>query len=129
MMDIKLEVMSWDKDLKLLEDNGWDVECESPFEIRAEDGSFASGNAAYAILASLKEEADIITATKMDIERVTMALSGRIVKGNIEDDFDSLAQAISEQVEVDVDICKEIMKQDLITVIAECFKQFKKDDK
>ena len=26
----------------LLKENGWEVECESPFEIRHEDGSFAS---------------------------------------------------------------------------------------
>ena len=119
---------TWEDDMKLLEENGWEVECESPFEIRSKDGGFASENAAYMILASLKEEAKIVTATKMDIEAVTMALSGRIMRGDIEDDFDSLALAIAEQVEVDVDICKEIMQQDLITVIAECFKQSREND-
>ena len=41
---------------KLLEENGWEVECESPFEIRTEDGSFASGEAADIVLDYLKEE-------------------------------------------------------------------------
>lgn len=49
--------MSWDDDMKLLEDNGWVVECESPFEIRSEDGcSFAKGQAAYSVLGDLKYE-------------------------------------------------------------------------
>lgn len=34
------------KQQKLLERNGWTVECESPFEIRHKDGSFAKGQAA-----------------------------------------------------------------------------------
>lgn len=33
----------------LMEKNGWCIECESPFEIRHEDGSFASGYAAKII--------------------------------------------------------------------------------
>ena len=49
--------MRFDTDIEFLEKNGWDVECESPFEIRSEDGySFASGNAAYMILSILREE-------------------------------------------------------------------------
>jgi len=49
---------SWDEDIKLLEDNGWEVECHSPFEIRTKDGSFASGEAAYIVLGNLKYERD-----------------------------------------------------------------------
>jgi len=46
-------------DIKLLEDNGWEVECHSPFEIRYEDGgAFASGCAADIILWDLKHERD-----------------------------------------------------------------------
>lgn len=41
--------------IELLEANGWTVECESPFEIRHEDGSFASGYAASGILKILEE--------------------------------------------------------------------------
>ena len=40
----------------LLEKNGWVVECESPFQIRHENGSFASGLAVELILKSLKEK-------------------------------------------------------------------------
>lgn len=40
-----------EKDLQLLTDNGWTVECVSPFEIRnKEDGSFATGSAAWIVL-------------------------------------------------------------------------------
>lgn len=42
-----------ENDLKLLEEAGWTVECESPLEIWSED-SFAFGASAEAILASLQ---------------------------------------------------------------------------
>jgi len=43
-------------DEKLLEDNGWIVECESPFEIRHKDGgAFASGFAAKILLDYVRE--------------------------------------------------------------------------
>jgi hypothetical protein len=38
----------------LLEENGWEIECTSPFEIRANNGSFASGEAAWIVLWSLR---------------------------------------------------------------------------
>jgi len=42
----------------LLEANGWNVECESPFEIRHnESGSFATGLAAKIVVADLEQEA------------------------------------------------------------------------
>lgn len=51
--------MSWKEDLDLLEKNGWEVECESPFEIRHSDSeSFATNDAAMLILNSLKTEGD-----------------------------------------------------------------------
>ena len=43
-------------DEKLLESNGWTVECQSPFEIRHEDGSFATGQAADIVLSSIRSE-------------------------------------------------------------------------
>lgn len=46
-----------DNDRELLEKDGWTIECESPFEIRHEDGSFGSGQAAQCVLASLQYEA------------------------------------------------------------------------
>jgi hypothetical protein len=45
-----------DSDIKILENNGWIVECESPFEISQENGSFASNNAAKLILETLRRE-------------------------------------------------------------------------
>lgn len=41
-------------DLALLQESGWTVECESPFEIRHDDGSFATENAAKAVVFSLR---------------------------------------------------------------------------
>ena len=41
---------------EILEDNGWIIECESPFEIRHEDGS--TGQAANIVLYFLKPEED-----------------------------------------------------------------------
>jgi len=43
-------------DTKLLEDNGWTVECESPLEIRHVDGSFASQLAAQYALPAILED-------------------------------------------------------------------------
>ena len=45
-----------EKDLELLENAGWTVECESPFEISTKDGSFASGEGAHIVLAYLRQE-------------------------------------------------------------------------
>jgi len=42
-------------DEELLEKWGWSLECESPLEIRYEDGSFASGYAARIVINHLKE--------------------------------------------------------------------------
>ena len=44
------------KDKKILAENGWTVECENPFEIRHEDGSFATGSAAKMVLECLTED-------------------------------------------------------------------------
>lgn len=48
------------EDIQMLEDDGWVVECESPFELRHSDGSFATGQAAYIVLNSLKDKCDVI---------------------------------------------------------------------
>jgi len=54
--------MGWEErqaeDFALLEANGWEVECHSPFEIRTKDGSFASGEAANMVLDCLKYDRD-----------------------------------------------------------------------
>ena len=44
-----------DEQKKLLAENGWTVECESPLEIRHEDGSFATSNAAEMVFLWLLE--------------------------------------------------------------------------
>jgi len=54
-------------DEKLLEAAGWEVECESPFEIRTEDGSFATNEAAQIVLWSLRDEYN-----KEDIRNIIM---------------------------------------------------------
>lgn len=41
---------------EILNKNGWTVECSSPFEIRHDDGSFATGQAANLIFRSIVEE-------------------------------------------------------------------------
>ena len=48
-------------DEEMLALDGWEIECHSPFEIRHEDGSFATGQAADIVLSSLKEELKIFT--------------------------------------------------------------------
>ena len=45
-----------DEDFALLNEDGWEVECESPLEIRHADGSFASGYAANVVVSDLKSE-------------------------------------------------------------------------
>lgn len=46
-----------EEDIKLLEENGWIVVCESPFEIENESGdAMASGEAAELILQHLKNK-------------------------------------------------------------------------
>ncbi len=42
---------------QMLADAGWEVECQSPLELRHPDGSFASGQAAQCVIASLRDEA------------------------------------------------------------------------
>lgn len=42
-------------DKELLEKHGWIVECQSPFEIRHSDGSFATGQAAEYLVMALRE--------------------------------------------------------------------------
>jgi len=43
---------------EILEDNGWIIEFESPFEIRHYDGSFATGQAANIVLDYLNQNKD-----------------------------------------------------------------------
>ena len=45
-------------DTEILEEAGWTIECESPFEIRHEDGSFATGMAARIVRDELRRQYD-----------------------------------------------------------------------
>ena len=47
--------MLTEKDKKILAKMGWTLECELPFEIRHEDGSFATGQAAMIMMLHLRE--------------------------------------------------------------------------
>jgi len=44
-----------DADRKLLEADGWEIDCESPFELSHPDGSRATGQAAYTVLEYLRQ--------------------------------------------------------------------------
>lgn len=50
---------------QILSEAGWEVECESPLEIRTVDGSFATGEAALIVLASLRQEAEDESALEL----------------------------------------------------------------
>lgn len=54
-------------DEELLNKNGWEIECQSPFEIRHKNGSFATMDAAYIIVSKLKMN-DIISDDKIYLE-------------------------------------------------------------
>lgn len=43
-------------DEKLIEKYGWSLVCHSPFELQHEDGSFASGQAAWTVYREIQEE-------------------------------------------------------------------------
>ncbi len=43
-------------DKEILEQNGWFIECQSPFEIRHIDGDVATGQAARIVVDSLEKE-------------------------------------------------------------------------
>lgn len=47
---------SFPKDKEILEYYGWEIICQCPYELTHPDGSFASGNAAIRVIASLREE-------------------------------------------------------------------------
>jgi hypothetical protein len=58
---------------KLLKDNGWEIECEHPFEIRHEDGSFATMQAAKIVLDDLKASEAMNDDESLSINFCTMS--------------------------------------------------------
>lgn len=52
-----------------LEQNGWTIECESPLEIRSDDGeSFARGQAAECIIESIMNQLDEVKEEEEEIQ-------------------------------------------------------------
>ena len=56
--------------IELLEKNGWTVECESPFEIRHDNGSFATMTAANQIFDDLRREDEEVQKTIKSLEEL-----------------------------------------------------------
>lgn len=48
----------------LLKTAGWAAECQSPFEIRHEDGSFATGQAAQFVVQTLADDGRLAAMTR-----------------------------------------------------------------
>lgn len=49
------------KDESLLKAAGWTLECDSPFEVRHRDGSFASGQAARLVMEAVRTESKMLS--------------------------------------------------------------------
>ena len=61
------------EDLLILNRNGWVIECESPFEIRHSDGSFASNQAANIVMEFLRDDPyDKLSEPCAERERIYM---------------------------------------------------------
>jgi len=54
MFQLVKNLKNMNKEEKLLKKYGWMIECESPFEIRHEDGSFATKQAAHMVVQQLE---------------------------------------------------------------------------
>jgi len=61
----------------LLEKHGWEIECESPIEIRHIDSSFATGGAALLIIENLLQQQE-----EDNIDKWARLLANDIAKGN-----------------------------------------------
>ena len=71
------------EDEKILEDNDWEIVCESPFEIRhKKTGDFGSGEAAYALLYSLEADQPEVKWFFAEENRINEALKHRNVDAN-----------------------------------------------
>lgn len=110
-----------DNDREIIAAAGWILECESPFEITHDDGSFASGQAADYVLAALREEYTEdedepkhapaeLTELVMEIGRVVLWLYGNAnfpassdVKGAVDSTRDALVAWIQEKEDDRVD--------------------------
>ncbi len=85
--------MITDKQELVLHLNGWTIECQSPLEIRHQDGSFATLNAAVAVAFAVEQgfvdndaevpEAKAETDSRLHCTRIIAAT--RIVESDIKD--------------------------------------------
>jgi len=59
-VDLQIAVSRYDRremtDAELLEEQGWTIDCQSPFEISHRDGSSATGSAANMVVDALRAE-------------------------------------------------------------------------
>jgi len=101
------------KDEALLERHGWTVECQSPFEIRHEDGSFASEQAAYMVLRFLKDDEEAggdeqVCGSEADPADVCEAIINRLVR---EPALDAAIQGmtVADYDKLEDDICEIIL--------------------
>lgn len=67
-------------DEEILKYYGWEVECESPFEVRNIDGSFASGQAASCVLNSIREEYIFEKYEELMEEMKELSMKHKIIK-------------------------------------------------
>lgn len=78
-----------DEQRAIIEKEGWVVECESPFEIRHEDGSFATGQAAVRVIdhiifelqAAETEETDRIYLNTESVRELAEKTATRVTWG------------------------------------------------
>jgi hypothetical protein len=54
-------------DADILKENGWTMDCQSPFEISRDDGSRATGMAAKIVMETLRREYEEDTAANRQI--------------------------------------------------------------
>lgn len=101
---------------ELLEYLGWTVECESPLEIRHEDGSFASGYAAGVLIDHLEEEHGDDFNKKLELKKIIDTYTWIKVKQFNPDiyvsDYEVLYKALNKhhkkETEFLIDKCREL---------------------
>jgi hypothetical protein len=68
---------------QLLEQNGWEIECESPLEIRTKDGSFASGEAALRVVHSLSIEQESEDSVLTNVATIIVNARKKVVTNRL----------------------------------------------
>lgn len=87
---------------KMLEKEGWTIECESPFEIRHEDGSFATGQAARYVVLAMEQEARIeVMHRSLTVIEGAAALAKQIKDGHVSQFWASVQAEARKGLELD----------------------------